>query len=316
MGFARFIGRRLGSTIPVLLLVGLITFLLLELTPGDPASVVAGADASVEQIEAAREALGLDVPVYQRFGSWLADLAQGDLGTSFVTSAPVLDSILARIPITASLTLGAVLIGLIIAIPAGILAAVKADTWLDRFTIFNTSLGISSPEFFVGLLAILAFSLTLGWFPATGYVPFSEDPVEWARRITLPSLALGVGVAAELTRHMRASMRDVLQREYVQTARAKGLSTASVNLKHALKNAALPVITVLGLQVRRLLGGTVIIEQIFAINGVGALAVRAVFHRDLPMLLGVALVTAVIVLFVNFLVDLSYGYLDPKVRAG
>jgi peptide/nickel transport system permease protein len=174
---------------------------------------------------------------------------------------------------------------------------------------------MASPEFFVGLILILVFSLTLGWFPATGYVPFADDPVEWANRLVLPALTLGVGVAAEVTRHVRASMRDVLQRDYIQTARAKGLSTASVIGKHGLKNAALPVVTVLGLQVRRLLAGTVIVEQIFAMNGIGTLAVRAVFHRDLPMLLGIALVTAVIVLVVNLLVDLSYGYLDPKVRA-
>lgn len=315
MGFLRFVAKRAGSTIPVLLLVGLITFLMLELTPGDPASVVAGEDATAEQIEEAREALGLNRPLHERFGEWVSNTVRGDLGESFVSSEPVLQAILNRLPITASLTLGAILFGLLIAIPAGIFAAIKSGTWLDRFTIFNTSLGIASPEFFVALLAILLFALTLGWFPATGYVPFTEDPVEWARRIALPSFALGVGVAAELTRHMRASMRDVLQKEYIQTARAKGLSVTSVNIKHALKNASLPVITVLGLQVRRLLGGTVIVEQIFAINGVGALAVRAVFFRDLPVLLGVALVTAVIVLVVNFLVDLSYGYLDPKVRA-
>ena len=161
----------------------------------------------------------------------------------------------------------------------------------------------------------MLFALYLGWLPATGYVPFAEDPVEWAIRLILPSIALGLGVAAELTRQVRGSMRDVLQRDYIQTARAKGLSTFSVIFKHGLKNAAIPVVTVLGLQIRRLLGGTVIVEQIFAINGVGSLAVRAVFTRDLPVLLGVALVSAVVVLIVNLIVDMSYGYLDPKVRS-
>lgn len=316
MAFVRFLARRVVSTLPVLVIVALLTFLMLELTPGDPASVVAGADASAEQIEAARERLGLDRPLSRRFTDWAGNVVRGDLGESFTSGVPVLESIVGRLPITLSLTVGALLVGLLVSIPAGIFAAMKSGSWLDRFTIFNTSLGISSPEFFIGLLAILVFSLTFGWFPATGYVPMSEGVGEWLLRLTLPSLTLGVGVAAELTRHVRASMRDVLQRDYIQTARAKGLSTASVIGKHGFKNAALPVVTVLGLQVRRLLGGTVIVEQIFAINGVGTLAVRAVFHRDLPVLLGIALITALIVLLVNLLVDLSYGYLDPKVRTG
>ena len=315
MGFLRFVAKRVLYTLPVLAIVALLTFLMLELTPGDPAVVVAGADASPEAIDAARESLGLDQPLPQRFADYVGNVVTGDLGESFTSGVPVLETIASRLPVSLSLTLGALLIGLAIAIPAGIFAAVKSGSWLDRFTIFNTSVGMASPEFFVGLLLILVFSLTLGWFPATGYVPFADDPVEWANRLVLPALTLGVGVAAEVTRHVRASMRDVLQRDYIQTARAKGLSTASVIGKHGLKNAALPVVTVLGLQVRRLLAGTVIVEQIFAMNGIGTLAVRAVFHRDLPMLLGIALVTAVIVLVVNLLVDLSYGYLDPKVRA-
>ncbi|RBY92975.1 ABC transporter permease [Blastococcus sp. TF02A-30] len=315
MGFLRFVAKRVLFTLPVLAIVALLTFLMLELTPGDPAVVVAGSDASPEAIEAARESLGLDQPLPQRFADYVGDVVTGDLGNSFTSGVPVLETIASRLPVSLSLTVGALLIGMVIALPAGIFAAVKSGSWLDRFTIFNTSVGMASPEFFVGLLLILAFSLTLGWFPATGYVPFADDPVEWANRLVLPALTLGVGVAAEVTRHVRASMRDVLQRDYIQTARAKGLSTASVIGKHGLKNAALPVVTVLGLQVRRLLAGTVIVEQIFAMNGIGTLAVRAVFHRDLPMLLGIALVTAVIVLLVNLVVDLSYGYLDPKVRA-
>lgn len=315
MAFLRFVGRRILSTLPVLVIVALLTFVMLELTPGDPAAVVAGADATPEAIEAARESLGLNDPLHERFLDYIGSVAAGDLGTSYTSGQPVLGTIIERLGVSLSLTLGALLIGLIIAVPAGVFAAVRSGSWMDRFTIFNTSLGTSSPEFFVGLILILVFSLSFGWFPATGYVPFGEDPVGWLVCLILPSLTLGVGVAAELTRHIRASMRDVLERDYVQTARAKGLSTLSVIGKHGLKNAALPVVTVLGLQVRRLLGGTVVVEQIFAMNGIGTLAIRAVFLRDLPTLLGVALVTAVIVLLVNLVVDLSYGYLDPKVRA-
>ncbi len=300
----------------MLVMVGLITFLLIHITPGDPAAVVAGENASQEAIEAARHRLGLDQPFLVQFWRWLVAVLQGDLGTSFTSGKPVTELIFNRMPITLSLTAGATLIGLLIAVPLGVFAATQRGSWLDRMTIFGTSLGIAAPEFFIGLLLVLLVALELGWLPATGYIPFEDDPVEWARRLILPSITLGLGVAAELARQVRGAMIDVLSRDYIQTARAKGLSGYSIIIKHGLKNAAIPVVTVLGLQIRRLLGGTVIVEQVFAMNGVGSLAVRAVFLRDLPVLLGVALTTAVIVLIVNLLVDLSYGYFDPKVRAG
>ena len=316
MNTFRYLYRRLGSTLPMLVMVGLITFLLIHITPGDPAAVVAGENASQEAIDAARHRLGLDQPFLVQFWHWLVAVLHGDLGTSFTSGKPVTELIFDRMPITLSLTAGATLIGLLIAVPLGVFAATKRGSWLDKVTIFGTSLGIAAPEFFIGLLLVLLVALELGWLPATGYIPFEEDPVEWARRLTLPSITLGLGVAAELARQVRGAMIDVLSRDYIQTARAKGLSGFSIIIKHGLKNAAIPVVTVLGLQVRRLLGGTVIVEQIFAMNGVGSLAVRAVFLRDLPVLLGVALTTAVIVLIVNLLVDMSYGYFDPKVRAG
>jgi peptide/nickel transport system permease protein len=311
----RYISRRVVSTIPMLVLVGLITFLLIHITPGDPAAVVAGENASLQAIEEARHRLGLDQPFLVQFYQWFVRVLHGDLGTSFTSGKPVTELIFDRLPITLSLTTGATLIGLLIAVPLGVFAATQRNSWLDRTTIFFTSLGIAAPEFFIGLLLVLLVALEWGWLPATGYIPFAEDPVEWLARLTLPSITLGVGVAAELARQVRGAMIDVLSRDYIQTARAKGLSTFAIIIKHGLKNAAIPVVTVLGLQVRRLLGGTVIVEQIFAMNGVGSLAVRAVFLRDLPVLLGVALVTAVVVLLVNLLVDMSYGYFDPKVRA-
>ena len=316
MNTLRYLARRLGSTIPMLVMVGLITFLLIHITPGDPAAVVAGENASQEAIDAARVRLGLDKPFPVQFWHWLAGVLSGDLGTSFTSGKPVTTLIFDRMPITLSLTAGATLIGLLIAVPLGVFAATQRGSWLDKTTIFGTSLGIAAPEFFIGLLLVLLVALEWGWLPATGYIPFEEDPVEWLRRLTLPSITLGLGVAAELARQVRGAMIDVLSRDYIQTARAKGLSGFSIIIKHGLKNAAIPVVTVLGLQIRRLLGGTVIVEQIFAMNGVGSLAVRAVFLRDLPVLLGVALTTAVIVLIVNLLVDMSYGYFDPKVRAG
>lgn len=316
MNALRYLGRRVVSTIPMLVLVGLITFLLIHITPGDPAAVVAGENASLEAIEDARRRLGLDKPFPVQFWNWLLSVLSGDLGTSFTSGKPVTELILDRMPITLSLTAGATLIGLLIAIPLGVFAATRRGSWLDRITILGTSLGIAAPEFFIGLLLVLLIALQLGWLPATGFVPFSEDPVEFFLRLTLPSITLGLSVAAELARQVRGAMIEVLARDYIQTARAKGLSTLSIIVKHGLKNAAIPVVTVMGLQIRRLLGGTVIVEQIFAMNGVGSLAVRAVFLRDLPVLLGVALTTAVIVLIINLIVDMSYSYFDPKVRAG
>ena len=315
MNALRYIWRRVVSTIPMLVLVGLITFLLIHITPGDPAAVVAGENASLQAIEEARHRLGLDQPFLVQFFHWLVAVLHGDLGTSFTSGKPVTELIFDRLPITLSLTTGATLVGLLIAIPLGVFAATKRNSWLDRTTIFLTSLGIAAPEFFIGLLLVLFVALELNLLPATGYTPFAEDPLDWAARLVLPSITLGLGVAAELARQVRGAMIDVLSRDYIQTARAKGLSSLSIIVKHGLKNAAIPVVTVLGLQIRRLLGGTVIVEQIFAMNGVGSLAVRAVFLRDLPVLLGVALITAIVVLLVNLLVDLSYGYFDPKVRA-
>ena len=315
MNTFRYLARRLISTIPMLVMVGLITFLLIHITPGDPASVVAGDNASMEAIEAARVRLGLDKPFLVQFWTWLTAVLHGNLGTSFTSGKPVTELILDRLPTTLSLTAGAILIGLLISVPLGVFAAINRGSWADRLTIFGTSLGIAAPEFFIGLLLVLLVALEWGWLPATGYIPFTEDPIEYFRRLTLPSITLGLGVAAEMARQVRGAMIDVLSRDYIQTARAKGLSHWSIIVKHGLKNAAIPVVTVLGLQIRRLLGGTVIVEQIFAMNGVGQLAVRAVFLRDLPVLLGVALVTAVVVLFINLLVDMSYGYFDPKVRA-
>lgn len=316
MNALRYLWRRVVSTIPMLVLVGLITFLLIHITPGDPAAVVAGENASLEAIEEARRRLGLDKPFPVQFWNWLIAVLSGDLGTSFTSGKPVTELIMDRMPITLSLTAGATLIGLLIAIPMGVFAATRRGSWLDRVTILGTSLGIAAPEFFIGLLLVLVIALQWGLLPATGFVPFSEDPVEFFLRLTLPSITLGLSVAAELARQVRGAMIEVLARDYIQTARAKGLSTLSIIVKHGLKNAAIPVVTVMGLQIRRLLGGTVIVEQIFAMNGVGSLAVRAVFLRDLPVLLGVALTTAVIVLIINLIVDLSYSYFDPKVRAG
>lgn len=307
--------RRLGSIIVTLVLVSMITFGLLHLTPGDPAQVAAGPDADSATIEATRERLGLDESVPRQFGDWMGGLASGDLGTSYVQQRPVLDMILDRVGVTASLVLVSLVVALLIALPLGVLAATRRDSLADRASVVWASTGIALPDFFVGLLLVLVFALTFGIFPATGYVDLRADPGAWLVHLILPAVTLGTTVAAELTRHIRASLSDVLQLDYIRTARAKGVGARSVVVKHGLRNAALPVMTVFGNQVARLVGGTVIVEQVFNLPGVGQLLVQSIFQRDLPVILGLGIFLAVVVLVVNLLVDLSYGWLNPKVRA-
>lgn len=309
-----FFLRRLVATLPVLLIVAFGVFLLLHLSPGDPAVAILGVDATAEELEAVRERLGLNDPFVVQFGVWASQTLRGDLGTSLFSSQAVTDAIKPRLPITLSLTLGAVLVALLIAIPSGIFAATRPNTRADRAVMLGASLGISMPNFLVGFLLIHFVSLRLGWLPASGYVAFGVDPTLWLRHMILPSVTLGVAVAAELSRHLRGSMRDVLHQDYIRTAEAKGLSRLSVVAKHALKNASIPVVTVLGLQVRALLGGTIVVEQVFGIPGFGTLAVQSVFNRNFPLVQGIALTAVVIVLVTNLIVDMSYAWLNPRIR--
>lgn len=309
------VARRLGTGLITLVLVSMITFGLLHLTPGDPAQVAAGPDADQATIDATRERLGLDAPIPQQFVDWIGSLLRGDLGTSYVQRRPVLDMIMERVSVTASLVVLSLVIALLIAVPLGVLAANFRDTIVDRISVLWASTGIALPDFFVGLLLVFGFALTLSWFPATGYVELGENPWRWFMHLALPAITLGTTVAAELTRHIRASLSDVLELDYIRTARSKGIGSGPVILKHGLRNAALPVTTVFGNQVARLLGGTVIVEQIFNLPGIGQLLVQSIFQRDLPVILGMGIFIATIVLVVNFLVDLSYGWLNPKVRA-
>lgn len=310
----RFIGWRILWSLPLLFLVTFVVFLMLFLAPGDPARVVAGPDAGPEEIEQIRERLGLNDPVIVQYGRMLRTSLSGDLGTSLMSSQSVGGAIVNRLPVTASLTAGAVLVSLLVAIPLGVTAALRTGGRVDRAVILAASLGIATPSFFLGLLLLLVFSRQLGWMPATGYVPLSSSLEGWVRHLLLPSIALGTLGAAELARHVRAAMIDVLNKDYMRTAVGKGLPKKSVILKHAMKNALIPVVTVLGLQLRDLLGGAVVIEAVFNLPGIGALLLRSVFARDFPMIQGVMLFIVVVVILVNLLVDLSYGYLDPRVR--
>ena len=309
-----FIGRRLGSAALTLLLVLAITFLLLHATPGDPARVAAGPDADEATVEAARERLGLNNSVLTQFWLWITNLFKGDIGNSYVQNRAVLDVITERLPVTASLVMMSLLFALIISIPLGILAAVRRGRLSDRLAVVGSSLGIAIPDFFLGLLLVLGLAIAVPIFPATGYIPLSTNPIAWFQHLVLPSLTLGTAVAAELTRHVRASLSDVLELDYVRTARAKGMGAQKVIVKHAFRNAAMPVVTVFGLQVARLLGSTVIVEKVFNLPGIGQQLIQSILERDIPVVLGIGLFSAVIILLVNLLVDLSYGWLNPKVR--
>lgn len=307
--------RRLMWAIPVFLTVAIFVFLLVHIAPGDVAARIAGgADADPATIARIRQELGLNDPLYVQFWAWFSSLFNGGMGRSMLTRQTVAAAIGDRIHITVSLAIGALVVGLLIGIIAGIIAGSKPGSITDRIVILTTSLGIAAPSFLVGVILIYIFSHTLGWLPATSYMSLSDDPVRWLRHITLPSVALGVALAAELARHLRASLRDTLFQDYIRTATAKGLPRRVVIYKHALKNAGIPVVTVIGLQIHNLLGGVIVIETVFGLPGIGRLAINAVFARDLPMIQGIAMLAVVVVLVINFLVDLVYGYLNPKVR--
>lgn len=310
----KFVAWRLASLVPVMVVVTFMVFGLVLLIPGDPAVRIAGQDATVEQIEAVRDRLGLDDPFLVQYADWVAGAVQGDLGTSLFTSRPVAESISEALPVTLALTLTAIVISLCISVPLAVLAGLRRGTWVDRLATLGSSVGIALPSFWVGLMFVLLFSVTLGWLPATGYVPLSEDPVGWLRHIILPATALGIAAAAESTRQLRGSVIEVLQQDYVRTARAKGLKTRMVIGKHVLKNASVPLVTIIGLQTTFLLGGAVVVESVFGLPGLGQVAITAVTTRNIPVVQGIVLVAVVVAMLANLLVDLSYGYLNPRVR--
>jgi peptide/nickel transport system permease protein len=305
-----YIIRRIGLMIFILLGVSIVTFSLMHLVPGDPAEVIAmeryGEEITAETIEFVRTEFGLDQPVYIQYFNWLGNVLRGDFGYSFRTDRPVLDEILTRLPATLQLALAGMLVALVIAIPVGIISATRQYSAVDNLSMFGALLGVSMPNFWLGLLLIMFFSVHLGWLPV-----FGRGGIE---HLILPAITLGTGMAAITTRLMRSSMLEVLRQDYIRTARAKGLSEKVVICKHALKNALIPVVTVVGLQFGFLLEGAVIVEVIFAWPGIGRLLVDSIFARDFPVIQGCILFIAVMFVFVNLLVDSSYTYLDPKIR--
>jgi peptide/nickel transport system permease protein len=306
--------RRILIMIPVLFLVSVMVFSLILLVPGDPAVTLSGENATQEQIAATRERLGLDDPVLVQYGRWVSHAVRGDLGKSLYSGQDVTNLIMQRMPVTLSLAAGAIVLSLLIGIPAGLLSALHRGRWADRAFGLGAASALAMPNYFVAMLLILFFAIWHRWLPATGFVAFSQDPWQWAKHLLLPWITLGIASGAVITRQLRSSMIGVLGQDYVRTARAKGLRSRSVILKHSTKNAAIPVVTVLGTQVAFLLGGSVIIERVFAMAGVGELAITAVLQRDMPIIQGVVVMTTVIVLVANLLVDVAYGYLNPKVR--
>lgn len=313
-GIGAHLGGRLLGAIPMLFLMSLVVFAIVYLIPGDPVDAMLGQDAERSAREALRHELGLDQPLWRQYVSWLARVAQGDLGRSIRAQQPVRDLILEKLPATLLLTTTAALIALAIAFPAGVISAVKRNTIVDFLAMVGALLGVSIPSFWSGIMLILVFALTLGWFPAMGYAPVTSDPLAALRYLVLPAVTLGSVMAGSVTRQVRAQLLQELGRDYVRTARSKGLREPGVVVRHALRNSLIPAVTVLGVQFSVLLGGALITEQIFAWPGVGQLAVNAIVNRDYPVLQGVILTVALLVTLVNLVVDALYVVLDPRIR--
>jgi peptide/nickel transport system permease protein len=306
--------RRVLVAVPLLVVVSFLIYSLIVLVPGDPAVALAGQNPTPAQIAEIRDKLGLNDPFLVQYWRWLSDALQGDLGESLFTSQTVWADITARLPTTLSLAFLALLIAIVLGVAVGSVAGLRPGTWIDRVATISASVGVAVPYFWVGMILVLLLAIDNPILPAVGYVPLTADPVQWLLHLAIPAAALAIAPAAVIARQTRASVATVMQQDYVRTAEAKGLSRIRVVGKHALKNASVPVVTVFGIEANRLIGGTVVIEQLFAIPGIGQLAYQSVFSRDFPVVQGVLLVTAVMVLLINILVDVSYGYFDPRIR--
>lgn len=308
--------RRLVHLIPTLLGVTFIVFLMMHFIPGDPITNMLGETYSAADAQKLRQELGLDQPLLVQYGKWVLHVLRGDWGRSILNNRPVLPDILYRLPVSIELLILSMLVSLLIALPAGIIAAVWPNTWKDYSAMMVAMAGVSIPEFFLGVLLFLIFALTLHWFPVAGHTPLLDNPSDNLRHMFLPTIALGVPRAALLTRLIRASLLEVLRLEYVTTARAKGLNDWVVLLKHALKNALIPTVTVLGLQVGFLIGGAIVVETLFAMPGIGSFGVDAIIKRDYPQVQAFVLVGALVFVLANLSVDLLYSVIDPRIQYG
>jgi peptide/nickel transport system permease protein len=306
--------RRILATIPVMGIVALFVFSLLYIAPGDPAAVIAGDQASPEDVEKIRRNLGLDRPFVTRFGEWSWQIAHGDLGTSMFTGLPVTTLIAQRLEPTLSLMVVTLILSVSIAVPMGVVAAWKAGTWVDRSLMAFAVFGFSVPVFVVGYVLAYIFALELEWLPVQGYTPLARGFGPWIENLILPSVALGCVYIALIARITRASMLEVLQQDYIRTARSKGMGQRGILFVHALKNAAVPIVTVIGIGIALLIGGAVVTESVFAIPGLGRLTVDAILRRDYPVIQGIVLLFSFVYVLVNLAVDVLYTLLDPRIR--
>jgi len=327
-----YVIRRILATIPVMGVVAIFVFLLLHLTPGDPAAVIAGDYASPADVERIRETLGLNRPLHVQFLAWTGRLFQGDLGISIFSKVPVIKLIGQRIEPTLALATTTIIFAVLVAVPLGVLAAWKSGTWIDRSVMIFAVLGFSVPIFIIAYSMIWTLSISLHWFPVQGYKSFLIETgiglqgvcrdtgragcgvVPFFRHIALPSIALGLVYVALIARITRASVMEVLTEDYIRTAHAKGLSSRVVLIRHALKNASVPIVTIIGIGIALLLGGVVVTESVFNIPGLGRLTVDAILHRDYPIIQGLILIFAGVYVLINLLVDISYTFLDPRIR--
>jgi peptide/nickel transport system permease protein len=309
-----YIVRRLLATIPVMIVVALFVFLLLHLTPGDPAAIIAGDDAGPAEIDNVRRKLGLDRPMWEQFGVYVWSLMRGDLGTSIFSNMPVMALVEQRMEPSIVLAVSTLLVAVVFAIPMGVLAAWKARSAIDRIVMGFSVLGFAVPVFLVGYLLIYIFAIQLRWLPVQGYQPLSGGVGGTLRSIALPAFALGMVYMALIARITRASVLEVLSEDYIRTAHAKGVATVSVLLRHALKNAAVPIVTVIGIGLALLISGVVITETVFNIPGLGRLTVDAIMKRDYPIIQGLIILFAGVKVLVNLAIDISYSFFDPRIR--
>jgi len=310
-----FVGGPLLITVPLLLLISFAVFSLVLLIPGDPAVTLAGGTkANIAEIARIRHQLHLDQPFWKQYAEWLNQVLHGNLGQSIFQHQSVASGIAVHFPVTLSIAIGGMVVSVLLGVPAGILSGVRQGSMRDRTVTVGSSLGVAIPDFWLAIMLVTLFAVDFHLLPALGYTPLTQSPGRWAEDLLLPWLALGLGGAATIARQVRGAMIDTLEQDYIRTARAKGLSPLAVVGKHALKNALSPAVTVVGISFGYLLGGTVIIEQIFSLPGIGTYVLQAISVKDLPIIQGVVLLTALAFVIINLVVDILYGYLNPKVR--
>ena len=306
--------KKILTVIPVLLVVSIVLFLLLNIMPGDAADSMSTMDATAEEVEALRESLGLNDPMYIQYLRWLKNVLKGDFGISFLNGASVTEKIVTRLPVTLELTLLAMLIAVAIALPMGVLSATHRNSTIDAIASFISMIGVAVPHFWLAMMLIIIFSVNLHWLPASGFTPISQGLGKNLIKMIMPAFSVGLGFAATVMRQTRSNMIDVLGTDYISTAKAKGMSKSVVVWKHGVRNALIPVITVIGMQTGRLFGGAIVVETLFGLPGIGTAIVQSIFSRDYQMTMGCVMMVAVIIILINTIVDILYVIIDPRVR--